>query len=99
MDILKLTWQELDALPKDKTVLFLTFAPIEEHSHHMPLGVDIFLGEAWKNKLSLIAKEKRRNPFKVEVFGIIYDKQVDACRALDIHRTHLRQLPSFKELL
>ncbi len=58
MDILKLTWQELDALPKDKTVLFLTFAPIEEHSHHMPLGVDIFLGEAWKNKAIEMISEK-----------------------------------------
>jgi creatinine amidohydrolase len=49
-DILKMTWKEIEALPKDKTLLFLTFAPVEEHSHHMPLGVDIFLGETWRNK-------------------------------------------------
>jgi creatinine amidohydrolase len=58
MDILKLTWKEIEALPKDKTILFLTFAPIEEHSHHMPLGVDIFLGETWKNKAINMISEK-----------------------------------------
>ena len=57
-DILKLTWQELESLPKDKTVLFLTFAPIEEHSIHLPLGVDLMLGETWKNKAIDIISEK-----------------------------------------
>lgn len=49
-NVLQLTWKEIEALPKDKTILFLTFAPIEEHSLHLPLGVDIYLGEAWKDK-------------------------------------------------
>ncbi len=57
-DILKLTWKEIESLPKDKTILFLTFAPIEEHSHHMPLGVDILLGETWKNKAIELISEK-----------------------------------------
>ncbi|MBN1116125.1 MAG: creatininase family protein [Bacteroidales bacterium] len=57
-DVLKMTWKEIEALPKDKTILFLTFAPIEEHSHHLPLGVDIFLGETWKNMaIDLIFKK------------------------------------------
>jgi creatinine amidohydrolase len=58
IDILKLTWKEIEAFPKDKTILFLVFAPIEEHSHHMPLGVDIFLGETWKNMAGEMISEK-----------------------------------------
>jgi creatinine amidohydrolase len=49
-NILTLTWKELEELPKEKTILFLTFAPIEEHSHHLPLGVDIILGENWRDR-------------------------------------------------
>ncbi|MCK5135467.1 MAG: creatininase family protein [Bacteroidales bacterium] len=59
-DILKLTWKEIEALPKDRTILFLIFAPVEEHSHHMPLGVDLILGETWKNKA--IEMISARNP-------------------------------------
>lgn len=58
IDILRLTWKEIEALPKDKTILFMTFAPVEEHSHHMPLGVDIFLGETLKNKAIEMISEK-----------------------------------------
>jgi len=60
-DILKLTWKEIENLPKDKTILFLTFAPIEEHSHHMPLGVDLILGETWKKKAIKLIFEKNSN--------------------------------------
>ncbi|MBN1927132.1 MAG: creatininase family protein [Prolixibacteraceae bacterium] len=58
MDIMKMTWKELEALPKEKTILFLTFAPIEEHSHHLPLGVDLFLGETWKKLAMDIIRKK-----------------------------------------
>lgn len=56
-----MTWKEIETLPKEKTILFLTFAPIEEHSHHMPLGVDIFLGETWINKTIEMISEKNPN--------------------------------------
>ena len=29
-NIIDLTWKEIEALPKDKTFLFMTVAPIEE---------------------------------------------------------------------
>jgi hypothetical protein len=52
----------------------------------------------WKLKLSEKAKKCRRSSFAVEVDGIIYPRQVDACRALNLHRKLLRKLPTFKEL-
>ncbi|MDR2039351.1 MAG: creatininase family protein [Bacteroidales bacterium] len=57
-DISALTWQELEILPKEKTILFLTFAPVEEHSQHLPLGVDLILGENWKEKAIQLITEK-----------------------------------------
>lgn len=50
LDITKITWKGIESLPKEKTILFLTFAPIEEHGLHMPLVVDILLGETWRDK-------------------------------------------------
>lgn len=38
----KLTWPEIDALPRAKTVVFLTVSPLEEHGPHLPVGVDFF---------------------------------------------------------
>lgn len=46
--ILALTWEELEALDHEKTVVFLPVAPVEEHGRHLPLGVDIFLTERWQ---------------------------------------------------
>jgi creatinine amidohydrolase len=38
----KLTWPEIDALPRGKTLVFLALSPIEEHGPHLPVGVDFF---------------------------------------------------------
>lgn len=38
----KLTWPEIDALPREKTLIFLALSPIEEHGPHLPVGVDFF---------------------------------------------------------
>lgn len=46
--ISELTWEELDALDHESTVIFLPIAPIEEHGRHLPLGVDIVLTERWQ---------------------------------------------------
>ena len=53
-----MTWKEIKSLPKEKTILFLTFAPVEEHGIHMPLGVDLILGERWKEQAIQILSEK-----------------------------------------
>lgn len=48
--ILDFNWKEIEELDKEKTFLFMTVAPIEEHGLHLPIGVDIELGEYWKNQ-------------------------------------------------
>ena len=37
------TWKEVDALPKDKTLIVLPTAAIEQHGHHLPLATDTLL--------------------------------------------------------
>lgn len=60
-DITKMTWKEIESLSKEKTILFLTFAPIEEHGIHMPLGVDLILGEKWKELAMQLFYEKNKD--------------------------------------
>jgi creatinine amidohydrolase len=38
----KLSCPEIDALPREKTVIFLAISPLEEHGPHLPVGVDFF---------------------------------------------------------
>ncbi|MDF2869970.1 MAG: putative creatininase [Anaerocolumna sp.] len=38
---------EIEALDRERTVLFLGFAPIEEHGRHLPVGVDVYETEYW----------------------------------------------------
>ncbi|MEM2958258.1 MAG: creatininase family protein, partial [Candidatus Jordarchaeaceae archaeon] len=55
-----LTWVELDSLDRDKTVILVAVAPMEQHGHHLPLGTDFFecitimegVGEGLKEKVS-----------------------------------------------
>jgi len=53
LDLMSLTWKELEALDKRKTVVFLVMAPVEEHGHHLPLGVDVYAGKYWE-KLAMV---------------------------------------------
>ncbi len=55
-----LTWAELDSLNRDKTVILVAVAPMEQHGYHLPLGTDFFecitimerVGEELKEKVS-----------------------------------------------
>lgn len=38
-----LTWKQVDALSKDRTILVLPTAAIEQHGHHLPLATDTLL--------------------------------------------------------
>ncbi len=38
----KLSYPQIDALPREKTIVFLAASPIEEHGPHLPVGVDFF---------------------------------------------------------
>jgi len=48
-----LTWKQVDALPRERTLLVLPTAAIEQHGHHLPLATDtlinnLLLGRAIK---------------------------------------------------
>lgn len=49
-----MTFQEVQKLNKDKTILLLALSPIETHGPHLPLGTDLIISE----KLLLKYKEK-----------------------------------------
>ena len=38
-----LTWKQVDALPKEETLLILPTAAIEQHGHHLPLATDTLI--------------------------------------------------------
>lgn len=53
-----LTWKQVDALPRESTLLVLPTAAIEQHGHHLPLATDtlcnnLLLGKA----LELVSRE------------------------------------------
>src|SRR5277367_3199627 len=38
-----LNWKQVEALPKDETLLILPTAAIEQHGHHLPLATDTLI--------------------------------------------------------
>lgn len=40
-DLSLMTWKEAAAIDKDKSILFVTVAPIEEYGVHLPLATDL----------------------------------------------------------
>lgn len=53
-----LTWPEIDALDRDRTILLLPVGSIEQHGHHMPVATDTLLADA----VSMAAAEKHEGP-------------------------------------
>ncbi|HUH63063.1 MAG TPA: creatininase family protein [Terracidiphilus sp.] len=50
-----LTWKQVDALPRDLTLLVLPTAAIEQHGHHLPLATDTLINNLLLGKaLALI---------------------------------------------
>ncbi|MGQ9722686.1 MAG: creatininase family protein [Candidatus Jordarchaeum sp.] len=37
-----LTWKELDSMEREKTVILVPIAPLEQHGPHLPIGTDFF---------------------------------------------------------
>ena len=53
-----LSWKQVDALPKDKTLLVLPTAAIEQHGHHLPLATDTLINNLLLGKaLEKLAKD------------------------------------------
>ena len=46
-DISLMTWPEIKAVDKEKSIVFCVIAPIEEHGRCLPLATDILEGEYW----------------------------------------------------
>ena len=41
-----MTWPEIGALDRDRTIVVLPLGSVEQHGHHMPLGTDTMLANA-----------------------------------------------------
>lgn len=53
-----LTWKQVDALPRDSTLLVLPTAAIEQHGHHLPLATDTLINNLLLGKaLQLVPQD------------------------------------------
>jgi len=59
-----LNWKQVEALPKDTTLLILPTAAIEQHGHHLPLATDTLI-----NNL-LLGKALEKLPKDVPVYAL-----------------------------
>ncbi|MBB6142073.1 creatinine amidohydrolase [Silvibacterium bohemicum] len=59
-----LRWPEVEALPKDSTLLVLPTAAIEQHGHHLPLATDTLI-----NNL-LLGKALEKLPAEMSVYAL-----------------------------
>lgn len=59
-----LTWKQVDALPRETTLLVLPTAAIEQHGHHLPLATDTLI-----NNL-LLGKALERVPSELPVYAL-----------------------------
>lgn len=41
-DMAAMTWYEIDALDRDKSLVFLPISPLEQHGPHLPVGMDLY---------------------------------------------------------
>jgi creatinine amidohydrolase len=59
-----LTWKQVEELPKERTLLVLPTAAIEQHGHHLPLATDTLI-----NNL-LLGKALEKIPAAVPIFAL-----------------------------
>jgi creatinine amidohydrolase len=59
-----LNWKQVEALPKDRTLLILPTAAIEQHGHHLPLATDTLI-----NNL-LLGKALEKLPAESPVYAL-----------------------------
>ncbi len=63
-DFSYLTWKQVDALPRETTLLVLPTAAIEQHGHHLPLATDTLI-----NNL-LLGKALERVPAELPIYAL-----------------------------
>jgi creatinine amidohydrolase len=59
LKLIDLSHPQLNALNREKAVIFIPISPIEEHGPHLPLGVDAFNARFFAQKLAERLTEKR----------------------------------------
>src|ERR1700680_1620905 len=59
-----LKWKQVDALPRESTLLVLPTAAIEQHGHHLPLATDTII-----NNL-LLGKALGRMPTDAHIYAL-----------------------------
>ncbi len=47
-----MTWFEVDALDRDRCLVFLAVSPLEQHGPHLPLGMDFYGAEWMMNQMA-----------------------------------------------
>ena len=57
-DLSLMTWNEVKEIDKEKSIIFVVMAPVEEHGHHLPLATDLIEGEYWSRGAMKAAEEK-----------------------------------------
>ena len=54
-----MTWKQLDALDREKTIVFIPLSPLEEHGPHLPIGTDLLTArDAAREAIRSIKKKK-----------------------------------------
>lgn len=55
----ELSWKQIDALSREKTIVFIPMSPLEEHGPHLPVGTDLLTArDAAKEAMKLVNKKK-----------------------------------------
>lgn len=66
-----LTWKEIQDIDKSNSVLFVTMAPIEQHSLCLPIATDVIEGEHWsKEAMARLEEREQYSCFYLPTFPI-----------------------------
>ena len=70
-DLSLMTWKEVAEIDKDKSILFATVAPIEEHGVHLPLATDLIEGTNWsKGAMEILEQTTEYRCYYLPAFPI-----------------------------
>jgi len=59
LEYIELTYKDVEALDRAKTVFFSSISPVETHGPHLPLGTDLFLAEHLRDRVLKKLEAKR----------------------------------------
>ena len=59
-----MTWKQVEAIPKDKAIIIVPTAAVEQHGHHLPLATDTLLNNY------LLGHALRKLPDDLPIYSI-----------------------------